>query len=264
METNESEQFGESVDAEHRAEGNCDKEAEDIRHYKANEELITGMEFNSIEEAFSRYKAFAFRSGFGVMRNGRRFTPDGDLKVVIFACSKEGKLRKKKGETTTITSVSQARYKPTCKINCEARMQIRTFDDGKWVLDLLVLEHNHEVDPKLSRFHRCHRALTAHAMKQLAINDATGLPPCKTFDALAYEGGGYNSLPYTEQDCRNYLQKWGLGSVTWFKPAEMGWLEGTIRRNDQHLMLLYVPSRETVWGRSGEWLVETSRLGWGG
>ncbi|KAK1276054.1 Protein FAR1-RELATED SEQUENCE 5 [Acorus gramineus] len=168
---------------------------------------MSGMEFDSIEEAFSRYKAFAFQCSFGVMRSGRRFTLDGDLKAIIFACSKEGKLRKKKDETTTITGVSQARYKPTCKTNCKARMQIRTFSDGKWVLDLLVLEHNHEVDPKLSRFHICHRALTAHVMKQLAINDAAGLPPCKTFDALAYEGGGYNNLPYTEQDCWNYLQK---------------------------------------------------------
>ncbi|KAK1314297.1 Protein FAR1-RELATED SEQUENCE 12 [Acorus calamus] len=196
METNESEQYGEqigeSVDAEHRAEGNRDEEAEDIRHYEANEELMTWMEFNSIEEAFSRYKAFAFRSGLGVMRSGRRFIPDGDLKAVIFACSNEEKLRKKKDETTTITSVSQARYKTTCKTNCKARMEIRTFGNGKWVLDLLVLEHNHEVDPKLSRFHKCHRALTSHAMKQLAIDDAAGLPPCKTFDALAYEGGEPN------------------------------------------------------------------------
>ncbi|KAK1314311.1 hypothetical protein QJS10_CPA06g01217 [Acorus calamus] len=108
-EMNDLEHIGESVEAEPQAAVNRDEEAEDIRHYEANEELIIGMEFNSIDEAFSQYKAFAFRCGFGIMRSGRRFTPDGDLKAVIFACSKEEKLRKKKDESSTMTSVSQTR-----------------------------------------------------------------------------------------------------------------------------------------------------------
>ncbi|KAK1318611.1 hypothetical protein QJS10_CPB04g01483 [Acorus calamus] len=110
MEMNDLKHIGESVEAEPQAAVNRDEEAEDIRHYEANEELIIGMEFNSIDEAFSQYKAFAFRCGFGIMRSGRRFTPDGDLKAVIFACSKEGKLRKKKDESSTMTSVSQTRW----------------------------------------------------------------------------------------------------------------------------------------------------------
>ncbi|KAK1309838.1 Protein FAR1-RELATED SEQUENCE 12 [Acorus calamus] len=218
MEMNDLEHIGESVEAEPQAAVNRNKEAEDIRHYEVNEELIIGMEFNSIDEAFSQYKAFAFRCGFGIMRSGRRFTSDGNLKAVIFACSKEGKLRKKKDESSTMTSVSQTRYKPTCKANCKAKMQIRTFGDGKWVLDLLVLEHNHEVDPRLSQFHRCHRALTAHAMKQLAINDAAGLPPCKTF-----EGGGYDNLSYTEKDCRNYLERGANPTRTKNKKQNIAW-----------------------------------------
>ncbi|KAK1325310.1 hypothetical protein QJS10_CPA01g02439 [Acorus calamus] len=40
-----------SIDAEPQAEVNRDKEAEDIRYYKANEELIIGMELISIKEA---------------------------------------------------------------------------------------------------------------------------------------------------------------------------------------------------------------------
>ncbi|KAK1318158.1 hypothetical protein QJS10_CPB04g01201 [Acorus calamus] len=55
-----------------------------------------------------------------------------------------------------------------------------------------------------------------------------------------------------------------LGSVTWVDPAKIGRLKVITRRNDQHLMLLYVPSREAVQGRLGGWLVLTSRLVWGG
>ncbi|KAK1299575.1 hypothetical protein QJS10_CPB13g01090 [Acorus calamus] len=131
MEMNDLKHIGVSVEAEPQAAVNRDEEAEYIRHYEANEELIIGMEFNSIDEAFSQYKAFAFRCGFGIMRSGRRFTPDG------------GKLRKKKDESSTMTSVSQTRYKPTCKTNCKAMMQIRTFGDEKWdeLRQLIQLNH---------------------------------------------------------------------------------------------------------------------------
>ncbi|KAK1318430.1 Protein FAR1-RELATED SEQUENCE 6 [Acorus calamus] len=86
MEMNDLEHIGESVEAEPQAAVNRDEEAEDIRHYEANEELIIGMEFNSIDEAFSQYKAFAFRCGFGIMRSGRRFTPDGATEEVSCIC----------------------------------------------------------------------------------------------------------------------------------------------------------------------------------
>ncbi|KAK1298242.1 hypothetical protein QJS10_CPB14g01271 [Acorus calamus] len=40
----------------------------------------------------------------------------------------------------------------------------------------------------------------------------------------------------------------------------MGRLEATICRNDQDLMLLYVPSREATWGRSRGWLGRRERI----
>ncbi|KAK1296662.1 hypothetical protein QJS10_CPB15g00684 [Acorus calamus] len=45
-------------------------------------------------------------------------------------------------------------------------------------------------------------------------------------------------------------KRW-LGSATWFDPAKRGRLKVMTRRNDQHLILLYVPSRELVQSRPG-------------
>ncbi|KAK1282889.1 hypothetical protein QJS10_CPB22g00350 [Acorus calamus] len=53
-------------------------------------ELKAGMEFKSINEAFESYKEYAFRCEFGIIKTGRKYIVEGDLKAVIFACSKEG------------------------------------------------------------------------------------------------------------------------------------------------------------------------------
>ncbi|KAK1316051.1 GDSL esterase/lipase [Acorus calamus] len=62
------------------------------------------MEFDSIDEVYFQYKVFVFRSGFGVTKMGRKFTHEGDLKTVIFACSKEEKYRKRNSESNKCIS----------------------------------------------------------------------------------------------------------------------------------------------------------------
>ncbi|KAK1282300.1 hypothetical protein QJS10_CPB22g00343 [Acorus calamus] len=131
MDLNDLEYVGLNADFQREETMNPNEKTGDIKYYEANEELIIGMEFDSLDEAYSRYKAFAFRSDFGVTKTGRKFTPEGDLKIAIFACSKEGKYRKRNSESIASTSLCQSRFKPTCKTNCKAKMQVKTFRDGK-------------------------------------------------------------------------------------------------------------------------------------
>ncbi|KAK1298332.1 hypothetical protein QJS10_CPB14g00915 [Acorus calamus] len=91
-------------------------------------ELKVGMEFKSIDKAFESYKKYAFHCWFGIVKMERKYTIEGGLKTVIFACSKEGKQRKKATESGLVKSMHH--HKPVCKINCNARMQIKTYGDG--------------------------------------------------------------------------------------------------------------------------------------
>ncbi|KAK1314315.1 hypothetical protein QJS10_CPA06g01213 [Acorus calamus] len=52
---------------------------------------------------------------------------EGDVNAVIFACSREGKQRKKAAESGLVKFVH--RHKPICKTNCKTRMQIKTYGD---------------------------------------------------------------------------------------------------------------------------------------
>ncbi|KAK1293361.1 hypothetical protein QJS10_CPB17g00993 [Acorus calamus] len=176
MDMNDLEHIGESVEAEPQAAVNRDEEAEDIRHYEAKEELIIGMEFNSIDEAFSQYKTFAFRCGFGIMRSGRRFTPDGDLKTVIFAYSKEEKLRKKKDESSTMTSVSQTR-----KFQDELRQLIQLNhtcigdkNDCKTYEVIEIVKTNHGENKRL-RFDVLYKGATEEELKAKTANHISTL-----------------------------------------------------------------------------------------
>ncbi|KAK1296529.1 hypothetical protein QJS10_CPB15g00897 [Acorus calamus] len=94
MDLNDLEYVGLNVDFQHEETMNPNERTDDIKYYEANEELIIGMEFDSLDVAYSRYKAFSFRSSFGVTKTRRKFTPEGDLKIVIFASSKDRKYRK--------------------------------------------------------------------------------------------------------------------------------------------------------------------------
>jgi hypothetical protein len=38
-------------------------------------------------------------------------------------------------------------------------------------------------------------------------NDRAGIRTSKNFESLVVESGGFESLPYGERDCRNYINK---------------------------------------------------------
>lgn len=89
-------------------------------------EPYKGLEFNSADDARDFYAQYAARVGFKI-RTGQlyRSRTDGSVSSRRFVCSKEG-------------------FQLNSRIGCPAFIRVQRRDSGKWVLDQVQKEHNHE------------------------------------------------------------------------------------------------------------------------
>ncbi|XP_018476471.2 protein FAR1-RELATED SEQUENCE 12 isoform X1 [Raphanus sativus] len=90
-------------------------------------EPYVGLEFDTAEEAREYYNAYAARTGFKA-RTGQlyRSRTDGTVSSRRFVCSKEG-------------------FQLNSRTGCTAFIRVQRRDTGKWVLDQIQKEHNHEL-----------------------------------------------------------------------------------------------------------------------
>ncbi|KAG7576247.1 Zinc finger SWIM-type [Arabidopsis thaliana x Arabidopsis arenosa] len=90
-------------------------------------EPYVGLEFDTPEQARDFYNSYATRTGFKV-RTGQlyRSRTDGTVSSRRFVCSKEG-------------------FQLNSRTGCPAFIRVQRRDTGKWVLDQIQKEHNHEL-----------------------------------------------------------------------------------------------------------------------
>ncbi|KAF7150496.1 hypothetical protein RHSIM_Rhsim02G0017200 [Rhododendron simsii] len=107
----------------------------DVKRLKTEEaeeipkvEPCKGLEFGSANEAYKFYFAYAASFGFKV-RIGQLFRSkhDGSITSRRFVCSKEG-------------------HQHPSRVGCGAFLRIQRQDTGRWVVDRLQKEHNHDLD----------------------------------------------------------------------------------------------------------------------
>ncbi|KAM1171734.1 hypothetical protein ACFX2I_021918 [Malus domestica] len=94
-------------------------------------DLSAGLEFNSANEAYQFYHAYAENTGFRI-RIGQLFRSklDGSITSRRFVCSKEG-------------------FQHPSRVGCGAYMRIKRQDSGRWVVDRFDKNHNHEFESHL-------------------------------------------------------------------------------------------------------------------
>ncbi|KAK6913852.1 FAR1 DNA binding domain [Dillenia turbinata] len=90
-------------------------------------EPCVGLEFDSFDDAYKFYDAYAANAGFKI-RIGQliRSRDDGSILSRRFVCSKEG-------------------HQHHSRLGCGAFIRVQRQESGKWVLDRLMIEHNHEL-----------------------------------------------------------------------------------------------------------------------
>ncbi|XP_062108481.1 protein FAR1-RELATED SEQUENCE 7-like isoform X2 [Humulus lupulus] len=115
-------------------------------------EPFSGLEFNSANEAYQFYQAYAASKGFSI-RIGQLFRSklDGSITSRRFVCSKEG-------------------FQHPSRLGCGAFMRIKRLESGRWVVDRLQKGHNHELELQLE-LHK--KSVTAS--KRLLEEESGGL-----------------------------------------------------------------------------------------
>ncbi|XP_010492935.1 PREDICTED: protein FAR1-RELATED SEQUENCE 12 isoform X1 [Camelina sativa] len=141
-------------------------------------EPYVGLEFDTAEEARDYYNAYAIRTGFKV-RTGQlyRSRTDGTVSSRRFVCSKEG-------------------FQLNSRTGCTAFIRVQRRDTGKWVLDQIQKEHNHELGGETQVEETTPRPSRAPAPTKLGVTVNPHRPKMKVVDESDREprscpGGGF-------------------------------------------------------------------------
>ncbi|KAF5451928.1 hypothetical protein F2P56_026982 [Juglans regia] len=164
-----------------------------------DDEPVSGMMFNSLEDLMSYYKEYGKKRGFGVMTKRSERGEDQTVRYVTLACARGGKARNR--------TMNVANPRPTGKTECKAKINALKVADGKFRLTTVHNLHNHGLSPKKSRFFRCNREVSESVKRVLDTNDLAGIRMNKSFGSLVVGAGGFENLPFLEKDCRNYIDK---------------------------------------------------------
>ncbi|GKC54438.1 FAR-RED impaired response 1-like protein [Tanacetum coccineum] len=182
-------------------EDSCEQQNYNKRvHDEGVEEPRVGMTFDTIEELYDFYATYGKKMGFGVFkRSSQKSETDDDTRYVTFACNRAQKSVSK--------SKNSLNPRPVTKTDCGARISVVIGADKKCHVSKVNLEHNHPFSPSKGRFYRCHRVVNKHVKRQLEIHQRAGVRMNKSFNTFVVQSGGYEDLPFTEKDCRNYIDK---------------------------------------------------------
>ncbi|CAN6284885.1 unnamed protein product [Urochloa humidicola] len=146
-----------------------------------------GMVFDSVDEAFALYKAYAYRTGFHAVRRTCH-NYEGLRYRSTFTCTYGGKsragaassdapgsagtrypLRSKRGLAQEKKS---RRGVAAEKTGCKAMLSIRDKRvDERWKVESVELEHNHPCTPDMVRFLKAYREMPESAKKKAKITN---------------------------------------------------------------------------------------------
>ncbi|XP_024164605.1 protein FAR-RED IMPAIRED RESPONSE 1-like [Rosa chinensis] len=156
------------------------------------------MEFNSDGIAQSFYLEYAKMTGFAASKIAcRRSKVTKEWVEAKYACTRFGSKRK--------TDARNPR--PCMKIDCKAMLHVKRRQDGKWVVQNFVKEHNHELSPEDVHYFPCYRNIASGDLNNISTLHSVGAKPSKIFVALAKQCGGYQNIGFLQKDMRNFLDK---------------------------------------------------------
>ncbi|KAE9459157.1 hypothetical protein C3L33_08936, partial [Rhododendron williamsianum] len=176
IDTNEAEVWsGYNEDDEEVLSGSLEKESDEIgTNVKGNESTENfevrveqpkvGMMFDTPDEAYLYYSRYAKENGYG------------------------GKAR--------VRTANPVKPRPQTKTDCPARLNFALYPNGKWRLNRVALEHNHEHSLGKSKFYKNNRVLDEHVKRKLILNDKAGIPLHKIMTHFRFKRGGHDNLEY--------------------------------------------------------------------
>ncbi|KAH0669967.1 hypothetical protein KY285_024117 [Solanum tuberosum] len=180
---------------EYESEEECDEQPnsandDNFSDQQYMEGPLVDMVYCSVESFFAFYKEHSLLNGFGVLKKTSKKRGCEYARYVSFACDKSRK--------PTAKNYSK-RVDCKCKVNCVV------LPDGSCRVTTVTTEHNHELQPSLTRFFGCHRKISKALKRNLEAHDIAGIRPAKSIRLLEVQAGGPDRMGCTPKDCRNYI-----------------------------------------------------------
>ncbi|XP_030453189.1 protein FAR1-RELATED SEQUENCE 6-like [Syzygium oleosum] len=156
-----------------------------------------GINFASQQETRCYYEKYASQKGFGVRKISTKRNIDGQSSYYSLACVKGGKQKS--------TAKSRFISRLSIKTDCKAKINVIVDGDGQCTISRVLLDHNHALSPKISRFQRSRRKLDSYSKRRVELNDLASIPLDKNSHSVASEVGESENLAFGEKDCGNYI-----------------------------------------------------------
>ncbi|KAG6482007.1 hypothetical protein ZIOFF_058634 [Zingiber officinale] len=157
-----------------------------------------GMIFKSIDELYEYYKTFGNQEGFPVFKKSTKNDKQGRLHFVTLSCGRGGKSRCKREKLVNPIL--------TMKIECNAKLNARVYDDGVARVTSVFLDHNHELSPTRVRYLPRRRSVTTSIKRRREKVDEVGVDVAKPLaSSSSIEYGGQEDEPSLEKMCQNYI-----------------------------------------------------------
>ncbi|WOL14828.1 protein FAR1-RELATED SEQUENCE 4-like [Canna indica] len=156
-----------------------------------------GMMFKSIEELYEFYKTYGNQEGFPVFKKSTKNDKQGRLHFVTLSCGRGGKSRCKRDKLVNPSL--------TMKIECNAKLNARVYDDGVVRVTSVFLDHNHELSPTRARYLPRRRTVNTSIKRRREKNDQAGVTVDKALASSIVEYGGQENETSLEKVCQSFI-----------------------------------------------------------
>ncbi|CAB4308942.1 unnamed protein product [Prunus armeniaca] len=146
------------------------------------------MTFNNIDEIVVYYREYGKQLGIPVRKRTSQKGDEGELKYVTISCGQEGKYKSKSGNVL--------KPHPSIKTGCKARVRAGILLDGRWQINSIKLDHNHDMSPTKARYFQCHRTISSYVKRRIELNDKAGVRLNKSYNPLVVEAGGHENISF--------------------------------------------------------------------
>ncbi|XP_073363225.1 protein FAR1-RELATED SEQUENCE 1-like [Aegilops tauschii subsp. strangulata] len=155
------------------------------------------MKFTTYDKAWDFYNNYARCAGFGIRQRAQHKTN------TYIVCSREGTHKQ------TVLDYPRKRQKTSKRIDCKAKIRVKKRKDGKFVIEMVELNHNHKMleSPGMLLHKRSHKKddpLIDQLVKDMQLDNHTHAQMMSTLSRMS---GGLQYMGHTSRDWVNKKQK---------------------------------------------------------
>nr|XP_025636327.1 protein FAR1-RELATED SEQUENCE 5-like [Arachis hypogaea] len=164
---------------------------------------LESAEYNSVEEAYKAYVAFANATGFAVRKGDSVKNEEENIVQKFFYCNRQSLHEKKHYERVD----RKRAHKAETRTNCYAKYVVYLdMSSRKWRIKTLIVDHNHDLaPPDFTNVMAPHRKLTDGDKAHIHSVHEAGFQTTQIIGFFAHLCGGYRNVNFIRKDLYNYM-----------------------------------------------------------